>query len=118
MPRGLEFVAERIGVRCREDWSSLGNGLWFVGLENLIGMYPCHCGLWPGRAIGRDVARYVSTIIYLQCFRCIHGVPPTGIVLQPFRKPSEDRGLPADALAVVENVVILVIDQYHRRLTT
>ena len=61
---GLWFVAERIGVRSREDWSSLGNGLWFVGLENLIGMYPCHCGLWPGRAIGRDVARYVSTIIY------------------------------------------------------
>ena len=42
---GLWFVAERIGVRSREDWSSLGNGLWFVGLENLIGMYLCHCGL-------------------------------------------------------------------------
>ena len=41
---GLWFVAERIGVRCRENWSSLPRGLEFVA-ERIGVRWATDCGL-------------------------------------------------------------------------
>ena len=43
----------------------------------------------------------------------IEGIPPSGVVLQPLGKPGEDGVLPTDALAVIQDVVVLTVDQHH-----
>ena len=60
--------------------------------------------------------RFLNEI--LQRFRFINGIPPSRIILQPLGKPSPYGVLPLDTLAVIQNMMILTINQYHSCFTT
>ena len=58
----------------------------------------------------------IQTGLPLQRLRLIKRIPPQRVVLQPFGKPSEDGVLPSEAFVVIDDVMVLPIDENHRRL--
>ena len=69
---------------------------------------------WNRQERTDGIARLLKS---LQCFRLVKHIPPRRIVLQPFGKPGKYRILPTDALAVIEDMMVLSFHQHHCRFT-